>query len=217
MERPHARLVAIGWIGLGNGLEPDHGIRRDWLRQRVDCAAPTAAHVPAGPPPRTRTSASYSTDAAVADSFSARPAMVTLRSPISRGTALTPRGTTSREAMLLAISDICAHLGEAFTGKSAGRKFMWRHMGHFLSPKNTAALRAFAFKLQPNFSFSFDTPAVPSQNFSRRGRGNPAEARPVPSGVWRQTPARPFWIAEATELLCQSGAGRCERIKNTCR
>src|SRR4029077_4539671 len=32
MERPHARLVAIGWIGLGNGLEPDHGIRRDWLR-----------------------------------------------------------------------------------------------------------------------------------------------------------------------------------------
>src|SRR5262245_53805755 len=36
-------------------------------------AALIAAHVPAGPPPRTRTSASYSTDPAVADSFSARP------------------------------------------------------------------------------------------------------------------------------------------------
>jgi hypothetical protein len=38
-------------------------------------AALIAAHVPAGPPPRTKTSASYSTEPAVADSFSARPVM----------------------------------------------------------------------------------------------------------------------------------------------
>src|SRR5579883_1742438 len=43
---------------------------------RAPCsAALMAAHVPAGPPPRTSTSALYSTDPAVADNFSARPAM----------------------------------------------------------------------------------------------------------------------------------------------
>jgi hypothetical protein len=44
--------------------------------------------------------------------------------------------------MLLAISDICADMGEAFTGKRAGRKFMWRHTWRFLSPRNAAALYA---------------------------------------------------------------------------
>src|SRR6266702_2037212 len=43
---------------------------------RAPCsAALIAAHVPAGPPPRTRTSASYSTEPAEDESFSARPVM----------------------------------------------------------------------------------------------------------------------------------------------
>jgi hypothetical protein len=62
--------------------------------------------------------------------------------------------------MLLAISDICADGGEAFTGKSAGRKFVWRHKRRFLSPQNTAALYAPDRRLEPNFSFSFDAAAA---------------------------------------------------------
>jgi hypothetical protein len=38
---------------------------------------------------------------------------------------LAPHRTTSREAMLLAISDICADMGEASLGARAKRKFMW--------------------------------------------------------------------------------------------
>jgi hypothetical protein len=56
--------------------------------------------------------------------------------------------------MLLAISDICADLGEASLGTRGERRFMWRHMRRFLSSQNAAALCAFAGKLEPNFSFS---------------------------------------------------------------
>ncbi|MBV9560065.1 MAG: hypothetical protein JOY90_06320 [Bradyrhizobium sp.] len=68
----------------------------------------------------------------MADSLSARTVINRSRSSIPRGTASTPHRTTLREVMLLAISDICTDVGEAFTSERAGRKFVWRRMRHFL-------------------------------------------------------------------------------------
>jgi hypothetical protein len=56
-------------------------------------------------------------------------------------------------AMLLAISDICADLGEAFPVESTRRKFMWRRIGHFFSSPNAAMRCVCEVGSEPNFLF----------------------------------------------------------------
>jgi hypothetical protein len=56
-----------------------------------------------------------------------------------------------RAVLVLAISDICADVGEAFLGTTSKRKFVWRQMRRFLSSENTAGLYAFDARSEPNF------------------------------------------------------------------